>query len=88
MGCAASPVANYCRSAENRRTGGQTLLHRLATVTDMRLAAFFAAVDALAGLYLIGYGISRERRDAAGVICVGVVLMVMGGFLGITTLVR
>jgi len=54
----------------------------------VRLALLFGAADAAVGLYRIGYGMSRERRDAAGVICVGVVLMVMGAFLGVVTLSR
>lgn len=52
----------------------------------MTTPAVLAAVDALAGLYLIGYGISRERRDAAGVIVVGGTLMACAVALGVITL--
>ena len=51
----------------------------------MTTAAVFAGVDALAGLYLIGYGISRERRDTAGVIVVGGTLMASALILAVIT---
>jgi hypothetical protein len=52
----------------------------------MTTAAVLAAVDAVAGLYLIGYGMSRERRDAAGVIVVGGTLMACALALAAITL--
>lgn len=54
----------------------------------MTTALSFALLDALAGLYLIGYGMLRERRDVAGVIIVGSVLLVCSLSLSVVTLVR
>jgi hypothetical protein len=51
-------------------------------------AAVLAAVDALAGLYLITYGLTRERRDKAGVLIVGGFVMACGAALSALTFLR
>jgi len=58
---------------------------RRASLATVMTAAALAALDALAGLYLVTYRVLRERCDAAGVTVVGGRLMACGLSLSIIT---